>query len=77
MRRILLKTISKKELGTLVVASRDPKDKETIIMFTGVETLPDLHCGNCGVLLAGGTAMEEVAGKALLCNGCGLYNIAP
>lgn len=76
MKRILLKVIPKPEPGTLTVIERNPNDKETLILFKGPETSPDLHCGNCMALLAAGILLIEIDGKALRCNRCGSYSTA-
>lgn len=59
-----------------VVRSREKSDGQTLICFGGIETHPDLFCGGCGALLAGGTLLSDIGHDALKCNACGSFNIA-
>ena len=76
MESIVLRVIPKPEPGTLTVKERSPSDKETVLLFKGIEVYPDLCCGNCKALLAVGTLPSMIQGIALRCNACGSYNTA-
>ena len=75
-KQIALKVIQEAALDSRVVRSREKSDGQTLICFGGIETHPDLFCGGCGALLAGGTLLSDIGHDALKCNACGSFNIA-